>query len=206
LHAVWLAESGKELAPEIPHVLDLTTEALPVQEEVAHAFSAPDLKLRAAAAMRRVLDGIDAELTPAAAPWATNREAFAAATAEAAAGEFPEAFNRWRQLYEGARAQLKDANRKSEMHGLSAEERRTAKIQQAQANEQLALLERGTSSGGSDFYTSAISRPKASSPVTTFRGCRSMPMCRPSAAGQAPRPPISSAHDFLRSRNSARIA
>jgi hypothetical protein len=153
LHAIWLAESGKELAPEIPHVLDLTTEALPVQGEVAHAFSAPNLKLRAAAAMRRVLDSIDAELTPTAAPWATNREAFAAATAEAAAGEFSEAFNRWRQLYEGARAQLKDANRKSEMHGLSAEERRTAKIQQAQANEQLALLERGTSSGGSDFYT-----------------------------------------------------
>jgi len=39
------------------------------------------------------------------------------------------------------------------MHGLSAKERRTAKTQQAQANEQLALLERGTSSGGSDFYT-----------------------------------------------------
>jgi Helicase conserved C-terminal domain len=56
LHAVWLAESGKELAADIPHVLDLTTEALPVQEEVAHAFAAPDLKLRAAAAMRRVLD------------------------------------------------------------------------------------------------------------------------------------------------------
>ena len=153
LHAIWLAESGKELAADIPHVLDLTTEALPVQEEVAHAFAAPDLKLRAAAAMRRVLDSIDAELTPAAAPWATDREAFAAATADAAAGEFSEAFDRWRQLYEGARAQLKEANRKSEMHGLSAEERRTAKIQQAQANEQLALLERGTSSGGSDFYT-----------------------------------------------------
>jgi hypothetical protein len=27
LHAIWLAESGKELAPEIPHVLDLTSEA-----------------------------------------------------------------------------------------------------------------------------------------------------------------------------------
>jgi len=52
-----------------------------------------------------------------------------------------------------ARAQLKEANRKSEMHGLLAEERRTAKTQQAQANEQLALLERGTSSSGSDFYT-----------------------------------------------------
>jgi hypothetical protein len=153
LHAIWLAESGKELAPDIPHVLDLTTEALAVQEEVAHAFAAPDLRLRAAAAMRRVLDSIDAELTPAAAPWATDREAFAAETADAAAREFSETFNRWRQLYEGARAQLKEANRKSEMHGLSAEERRTAKTQQAQANEQLALLERGTSSGGSDFYT-----------------------------------------------------
>ena len=39
------------------------------------------------------------------------------------------------------------------MHGLSAEERRTAKTQQAQANEQIALLERGTATGGSDFYT-----------------------------------------------------
>src|SRR5438132_1328515 len=111
LHAIWLAESGKELAPEIPHVLDLTTEALPVQEEGAHAFGAFDRKLRAAAAMRRVLDSIDAELTPAAAPWATDREAFAAATADAAAREFSEAFNRSRQPYEGARSQLNEANR-----------------------------------------------------------------------------------------------
>ena len=41
--------------------------------------------------------------------------------ADAAAAEFSAAFERWRQLYEGARAQLKEANRKSEMHGLSAE-------------------------------------------------------------------------------------
>ncbi len=153
LHAVWLAESGKELASDIPHVLDLSKEPVPVQEEVEHAFAAPGLKVKAAVAMRRVLDGIAAELTPAAAPWAADREAFATTTADGAAREFSAAFNRWRQLYEGARDQLKEANRKSEMHGLSAEARRTAKTQQAQANEQLALLERGTSSGGSDFYT-----------------------------------------------------
>ena len=153
LHAIWLAESGKELAVDIPHVLDLTTETLPVQDEVAQAFAVPDLKQRAAAAMRCVLDSIDAELIPAAAPWAMDREALATSTADAAEQEFSEAFDRWRQLYEGARAQLKEANRKSEMHGLSAKERRTAKTQQAQADEQLALLERGTSSGGSDFYT-----------------------------------------------------
>ena len=39
------------------------------------------------------------------------------------------------------------------MQGLSARERKDAKIAQAQANEQLALLEKGRASGGSDFYT-----------------------------------------------------
>ena len=46
-----------------------------------------------------------------------------------------------------------EANRKSEMHGLSSGERRDAKLAQAQANEQLALLEKGRSTGGSDFNT-----------------------------------------------------
>ncbi len=50
--------------------------------------------------------------------------AFVKATADAAASRFSEAFKRWRQLYESARAQLLEANRKSEMHGLSAQERK----------------------------------------------------------------------------------
>ena len=33
LHAVWLAETGKELSPDIPHVLGLSAASLPVQEE-----------------------------------------------------------------------------------------------------------------------------------------------------------------------------
>ena len=153
LHAIWLAESGKELAPDIPHVLNLSDQTLPIQQEITQAFAEPDLKTRAGAAMKRVLDSIGAELTQEAAPWVPDREAFAAATADAAELEFSNAFDRWRQLYQGARDQLKEANRKSELPGLSANERKTAKDQQAQANEQLALLERGTSSSGSDFYT-----------------------------------------------------
>jgi hypothetical protein len=39
------------------------------------------------------------------------------------------------------------------MHGLSSAERRDAKLAQAQANEQLTLLEKGQATGGSDFYT-----------------------------------------------------
>lgn len=153
LHAVWLAESAQELRPDIPHVLDLNDSTLPVQKDIATAFAEPTVAVRAAVSMRRILEGVKAELTGEAAPWAADRDAFANATAAAAAGRFSEAFERWRQLYQSAREQLIEANRRSEMHGLSASERKEAKIQQAQANEQLALLERGAATGGADFYT-----------------------------------------------------
>jgi Lhr-like helicase len=153
LHAGWLAESGKPLEGEIPKVLDLTDPLLPVQGDIAEAFADPALKMRSARAMRRILDSIDAELTPAAAPWAIDRQAFADGIAARAASSFSDAFGRWRQLYEGARTQLKEANRRSEMVGLPAAERREAKAQQAQANEQITLLERGSASGGTDFST-----------------------------------------------------
>jgi hypothetical protein len=152
LHAVWLAESGKELAPDIPHVLDLGSDDLRVQPEIADAFGVPDLQGRAAQAMREILDSVESELTEATAPWATDRQAFAEATAGEAAAKFSAAFNRWRELYQGAREQLRDANRRSEMHGLPAKERKDAKRQQAQANDQIQLLERGSASGSSDFY------------------------------------------------------
>ena len=153
LHAVWLADSARELASDIPHVLDLTNPGLPVQKDIAEVFADAKLAAGSAQSMRRILDSIDAELTPATAPWATDRQKFADAIATKAASEFSNAFSRWRQLYDGARTQLMDANRRSEMHGLSAAERREAKRQQAQANEQIALLERGTATGGSDFST-----------------------------------------------------
>ena len=43
--------------------LDLTAEALPVQDEIADALADPALTARAAEGMRRVLDSIDAELS-----------------------------------------------------------------------------------------------------------------------------------------------
>ena len=70
---------------------------------------------------------------------------FVAGVAAGAFDRFSEAFDRWRQLYLSAHAQLTEANRKSEMHGLSSTERREAKLAQAQANEQLALLGEGPS-------------------------------------------------------------
>ena len=87
------------------------------------------------------------------APWAADRGALARSTAERAFDRFSDAFGRWRQLYAGARAQLEEANRKSEIHGLPADERREAKTRQAQAQEQIMLLERGISSGNTDFFS-----------------------------------------------------
>jgi hypothetical protein len=153
LHAVWLAESGCELSPDIPKVLDLQKEGLPVQEGVATMLKDPALTARATAALRQMLRTIDSELAPENAPWAADRDAYARNIAESAFERINRSFDRWRELYEGAQSQLVEANRRSEIPGLTAKERKEVKIQQAQANEQLGLLERGTSSGGSDFYT-----------------------------------------------------
>jgi len=153
LHAVWLAESGQELEADIPRVLELKEEKLPVRNNISTVLSDPNLTARASRGMGRILDSIEAELTASKPAWAQDREAFIDRTATEASQLFSEAFDRWRQLYQGARNQLLEANRKSEMQGLGARERKEAKIEQAQANEQLALLERGRDSGGSDFYT-----------------------------------------------------
>jgi len=153
LHAIWLAESHQELNPDIPHVLNLEREGLPLVEELAQPLRTSELAERASRSMLRVLEGIATELPPEKAPWASDREVFAARSSSQALDRFERAFSRWRQLYESARHQLTEANRRSEMRGLSAPERREVRSEQLQANEQIALLERGTSSTGSDFYT-----------------------------------------------------
>jgi hypothetical protein len=96
LHAVWLAESGKELAYEIPRVLELPDPALPVQKDIADVFADPELAARSAQSMRRILGSIDGELTPEAAPWAADRQKLAESVAAAAPSEFSRAFRRWR--------------------------------------------------------------------------------------------------------------
>jgi len=153
LHAVWLAEARVDLPGDIPDLLDRTSRDLPVNADIAERLADPSLTVRAIVSMRRLLDGIASELTGDVAPWADKPDEFVEAVAREAADRFSGAFDRWRQLYKGAREQLQEANRRSEMPGLSKEDRREAKSQQGQANDQIALLERGGSTGGSDFYT-----------------------------------------------------
>ena len=88
----------KSFSADIPHVLDLTIQLFRCRT-ILRSLCRSGSDSRAATSMRRILDGIEAELTVAAAPWATDRDAFADATAAAAAARFSEAFGRWRQLY-----------------------------------------------------------------------------------------------------------
>ena len=135
LHAVWLAESGQNLQDDIPHVLDLSIAHLPIRKEIEAKLSANDLVKRGIVAMLRILESVSAELNFSNAPWAEDRDAFVSTVSAVAPSRFSSAFDRWRQLYLSAHAQLMEANRKSEMHGLSSSERRDAKVAQAQANE-----------------------------------------------------------------------
>lgn len=151
LHAVWLAQAKVELAPDIPNVLDLGKAGLPLVEALDAELNNTELAEKAVPAMRRILSSIESELTHAA--WASDLDQFASRVAQLAYGSINGAFERWRQLYLSASQQLHEANRRSEMPGLSGRDRREAKLAQAIANEQLGLLERGRASGGSDFYT-----------------------------------------------------
>ena len=119
---------------------------------------------------------------------------------------FSEAFDRWRQLYDGARAQLMEANRRSEMHGLSAAERREAKIQQAQANEQLALLETRHGDRRLGLLHLPLSRDRRLSARLQLSAPAALCLCAGRRRRRVQRPPICSALASSPLPSSARAA
>src|SRR5262249_17496755 len=151
---IWLALSVVKLDRSIPGVLDLTVKCdLPLRgAEVADPLKAPELTARAEIAMLRMLDVLGDELAPDRAPWAEDRPKLAREPAEQAFERFNKAFDRWRELYSSAHQQLEDANRRSQMPGLSGAQRAEVSNQQRSANAEIALLESNAASG-TDFYT-----------------------------------------------------
>lgn len=152
LHAVWLAETGLALPADIPELLELGGDRFPLKEPILEAIRKPGLQARAKARMARVLAQVLASLerTPL---WMTDEDAFLEEVATGAAEAFDRAFDRWRELYNSARSQLIEANRQSQVAGLSAAERRKIKAAQAQATDQIGILEQGKAANGSDFYS-----------------------------------------------------
>lgn len=153
LHAIWLAEAKLALSPDIPEILDLGMENYPLKDHIRSAVSGEGLVAKARVAMKRVLDEILAADGGAAPVWMGNPAEYVARVAKAAPREFDRAFERWRELYNSARRQLADANARSEIAGLSGADRRKIKAAQNQASDQIAILEQGKASNGSDFYS-----------------------------------------------------
>jgi superfamily II DNA/RNA helicase len=150
VQAEWLASARTRLEPAIPANLDMRSPSLPVVETLQDAFktateSKSDLA-RATAAVRSALPegAMLGEETP---------DEFAARLWIGGAAAFSEAFDRWRELYNSASRELDDAAAIERRTGLSAQERRDARGRYVSASRQLELLEAGTSSSGSDFYS-----------------------------------------------------
>ena len=153
LHALWLAEAKLALSPDIPEILDLHGDKFPLKEDVLAVISKPALVSQARGPMARVLKQIlasDGGQTPI---WMDDPDEFVLHTAMNAPKEFDRAFDRWRELYSSARTQLAEANKRSEITGLSGADRRKIKAAQMQAQDQIAILEQGKASNGSDFYS-----------------------------------------------------
>ncbi|HVJ44500.1 MAG TPA: DEAD/DEAH box helicase [Dongiaceae bacterium] len=153
LHAVWLAEAKLALSPDIPEILDLTQTGYPLKAEVQEVIERPELAIAARAPMKRVLDQILAAVGGRKPVWMSEPDDFVSSVAKRAPENFDRAFDRWRELYNSARTQLIEANARSEITGLSAADRRRIKASQMQASDQIAILEQGKASNGSDFYS-----------------------------------------------------
>jgi superfamily II DNA/RNA helicase len=153
LQAVWLSSVEVPLAASISELLVLTERGRPVRGDLLAVMRGERVRVRAIERIERVLDLVAGELTPESAPWYTGREAYAASIAAAAVERFDRAFGRWRDLFDAAERQREAARRTMDDYAAPYAEKRNAQARHAQAIDQLELLQRGTSSLSSDFYT-----------------------------------------------------
>ncbi|MCK5805562.1 MAG: DUF1998 domain-containing protein, partial [Lentisphaeria bacterium] len=153
LQAVWLSCSDNPLDPCIAELLILNDPERPLRSEVIEPMTEPRVAREATERIRRILDLVAEDLTPDLAPWYEDRDAYADTIVNSALERFSAAFNRWRDLFIAAEEQRDAARRTMDDYSAPYKEKRAAQSRHAQAIDQLNLLQRGTSSLSSDFYT-----------------------------------------------------
>ncbi|MCB9507620.1 MAG: DEAD/DEAH box helicase [Myxococcales bacterium] len=155
LQAVWLSCVDEPLEASIAELLVLTDPDRPIKASLAGAMS--DARVAAAATdrIRLVLDLVKDDLTPELARWYTEigRDAYADSIVASAPTHFSRAFDRWRDLFAAAETQRDAARRTMDDYAAPHPDKRAAQVRHAQAIDQLNLLQRGTSTQSSDFYT-----------------------------------------------------
>jgi superfamily II DNA/RNA helicase len=153
LQAVWLACSEEPLDGSIAELLTLDDPKRPLRGAVRAPLAAPRTADLAIVRMGGVLDQLADELTPAAAPWYSGRDRYAADLAAQALARFDRAFHRWRELFASAEEQRDAARRTMDNYAAPAAERKSAQGRHAQAMEQLGLLQKDSGGTSNDFYT-----------------------------------------------------
>jgi hypothetical protein len=83
----------------------------------------------------------------------SDLDAFVEEVESAAANRFIRSFDRWRDLYNGAKREQKESNEIQQKSTFRPGERKEAARRYYRATEELDLLERGDNSSSSDFYT-----------------------------------------------------
>ena len=153
LQAIWLACTQKPLDSSISQILILDDKTRPLRADVREPMAKPGVVTDASARIRKVLDLLEPELTEEKAPWYPGRDRFAMEVAEGALKRFEDSFDRWRDLL-GAAEDQRDAARKTiDSYAAPQRDKDAARSRHAQALDQIKLLQRGTSSTSSDFYT-----------------------------------------------------
>jgi hypothetical protein len=153
LSAVWLACTEEPLNASISELLVLNDPARPLRAEVKGPMGTPAVANEATRRIKRVLELLEDDLTAELAPWYPGRDAFAPEVVQQVLGRFEQAFNRWRDLFMAAEQQRDAARRTMDDYAAPQQEKRAAQSRHAQAIDQLNLLQQGTSSFSSDFYT-----------------------------------------------------
>ena len=153
LHAVWLACTEEPLSASISDLLVLGDPGRPLQKELRSRMGEPRVAVEATSRMKRVLAMLEGELGEEDAPWYPGPEPYTAAIVEGALGQFEQAFTRWRDLFTAAEQQRGLARTTMDDYSASQKEKNAAKVRHAQAIDQIELLQKGTSSSSSDFYT-----------------------------------------------------
>jgi len=150
VQAEWLASVTAPIGTAIPDNLQMDVKGHPVADRLQNALAAATsddkARMRAVAAVLSALPPDPPEELADAAAFVNERWLGAAVA-------FNAAFQRWRTLYESAVTERQAANAIAQRTGLSAKDRSEARSRYLAADRQVQLLETGTSSSGSDFYS-----------------------------------------------------
>jgi len=152
LHAVWLAETGKELGSSVRDVLGLErANELPLRDDIAAEITKPSVRTQAMHRGRCILGMLKDDLEAARAGWYTST--WLDNVMAGAPRRFDEAFRRWRSLYRATASQMKLANDVLNNAAATEQDRREAKARFDEAYTQQNLLLEPQATINSDFYT-----------------------------------------------------